>query len=335
MFCSQCGGAIAAGAAFCAGCGAPAQPTLTPAGGLKRPGVVTLLAILQWVGGSIWLLIGGFGLVLTLAKTQAGRDPSALAVFVLLLVIAGFQLACGYGLWKLRPYGRWLQLIAACLGLLAIPLGTIVSIAILIYLNKPGIKLLFSGKPVESLTPEELSLVAAATASSGAMTVIVAVVVALFLVAVVGIIAAIAIPGLLRARIAANEATTIGSLRALASAEASYAVSNGGFYDRPECLVRPSDCVPGYSGAAFLQESPGQKNGYRYTFYPGPAPSTQPAGASRSSMTGFVMAAAPIAPATGLRLFCVDQTAQVRAAQVAPELVTAAASCPTDWSAVR
>src|SRR5450759_3322605 len=53
MFCSQCGGAIATGAAFCARCGAPATPTLTPAGGLKRPGVVTLLAILQWVGGSI------------------------------------------------------------------------------------------------------------------------------------------------------------------------------------------------------------------------------------------------------------------------------------------
>jgi type IV pilus assembly protein PilA len=44
----------------------------------------------------------------------------------------------------------------------------------------------------------------------------------LIVVAIIGIIAAIAIPSLIRARAAANEAAAIGSLRSLASAEATY-----------------------------------------------------------------------------------------------------------------
>ena len=44
----------------------------------------------------------------------------------------------------------------------------------------------------------------------------------LIVVAIIGIIAAIAIPGLLRARMSGNEASAIGSMRAVGSAEASY-----------------------------------------------------------------------------------------------------------------
>ena len=53
----------------------------------------------------------------------------------------------------------------------------------------------------------------------------------LIVVAIIGIIAAIAVPGLLRARMSGNEASAIGSLRAINSAEASYsaAAGNGGY----------------------------------------------------------------------------------------------------------
>jgi type IV pilus assembly protein PilA len=51
----------------------------------------------------------------------------------------------------------------------------------------------------------------------------------LIVVAIIGIIAAIAIPGLLRARMAGNEASAIGSLRAINSGEATFS----------------STCVPG------------------------------------------------------------------------------------------
>ncbi|MEQ1575436.1 MAG: prepilin-type N-terminal cleavage/methylation domain-containing protein [Vicinamibacterales bacterium] len=50
----------------------------------------------------------------------------------------------------------------------------------------------------------------------------------LIVVAIIGIIAAVAVPGLLRSRQSGNEASAIGSLRAIASAEASYAASCGG-----------------------------------------------------------------------------------------------------------
>ena len=46
----------------------------------------------------------------------------------------------------------------------------------------------------------------------------------LIVVAIIGIIAAIAVPGLLRARMSGNEASAIGSLRAINSGEAAYLV---------------------------------------------------------------------------------------------------------------
>jgi prepilin-type N-terminal cleavage/methylation domain-containing protein len=47
----------------------------------------------------------------------------------------------------------------------------------------------------------------------------------LIVVAIIGIIAAIAVPGLMRARMSGNEASAIGSLRAINSSEATYASS--------------------------------------------------------------------------------------------------------------
>ena len=47
----------------------------------------------------------------------------------------------------------------------------------------------------------------------------------LIVVAIIGIIAAIAVPGLLRARMSGNEASAIGSLRAINSAQSTYAAS--------------------------------------------------------------------------------------------------------------
>ena len=50
----------------------------------------------------------------------------------------------------------------------------------------------------------------------------------LIVVAIIGIIAAIAVPGLLRARQSGNEASAIGSVRAINSGETAYASSCGG-----------------------------------------------------------------------------------------------------------
>ena len=53
----------------------------------------------------------------------------------------------------------------------------------------------------------------------------------LIVVAIIGIIAAIAVPGLLRARMAGSEASAMGSVRAVNGAQSIYAASCGsGFY---------------------------------------------------------------------------------------------------------
>ena len=51
----------------------------------------------------------------------------------------------------------------------------------------------------------------------------------LIVVAIIGIIAAIAVPGLLRARISGNEASAIGTVRSVISAEADYNGMNKGY----------------------------------------------------------------------------------------------------------
>src|SRR5258708_27837421 len=58
-------------------------------------------------------------------------------------------------------------------------------------------------------------------------------------VAIIGIIAAIAVPGLLRARMSGNEASAIGSLRAINSGQASFSSSctQGGYAIKLEDLV--------------------------------------------------------------------------------------------------
>ena len=70
----------------------------------------------------------------------------------------------------------------------------------------------------------------------------------LIVVAIIGIISAIAIPALLRARLSANESATIGDIRTWISAEAAYHGTNAGFYDsNPVCLTKPSSCIATYS----------------------------------------------------------------------------------------
>jgi prepilin-type N-terminal cleavage/methylation domain-containing protein len=92
----------------------------------------------------------------------------------------------------------------------------------------------------------------------------------LIVVAIIGIIAAIAIPSLLRARISANESATIGDTRTVISAEAAYQSAASGFYGTLSCLSVPGPCIAGYTGPTFLDGTIGvdtlvQKSGYSRT----------------------------------------------------------------------
>jgi prepilin-type N-terminal cleavage/methylation domain-containing protein len=95
----------------------------------------------------------------------------------------------------------------------------------------------------------------------------------LIVVAIIGIIAAIAVPGLLRARMSGNESSAIGSLRAVNSAQASYASSAapGGYSVDLAVLV---EACPG-SSQGFISPDLGAtssiKSGYTITMTSGAA----------------------------------------------------------------
>src|SRR5688572_15763024 len=71
----------------------------------------------------------------------------------------------------------------------------------------------------------------------------------LIVVAIIGIIAAIAIPSLLRARISANETGAIGDSRTVSSGEVAYHSTSLGVYGEISCLATPSDasCLSNYA----------------------------------------------------------------------------------------
>src|SRR5687768_18592341 len=92
----------------------------------------------------------------------------------------------------------------------------------------------------------------------------------LIVVAIIGIIAAVAIPSLLRARISANESAAIGDIRSVISAEAAYASATSGFYGELTCLSLPGPCISNYAGPSFLDSAIGvsslmHKSGYSRT----------------------------------------------------------------------
>src|SRR6187455_2332733 len=89
----------------------------------------------------------------------------------------------------------------------------------------------------------------------------------LIVVAIIGIIAAIAIPNLLASRRAANEGSAQQSLRTMASAEATYqATAGNGSYGTVSNLV-VQNLIDSVLGA-------GEKSGYKFTTGSAPTAST-------------------------------------------------------------
>ena len=89
----------------------------------------------------------------------------------------------------------------------------------------------------------------------------------LIVVAIIGIIAAIAVPGLLRARMSGNESSAIGSMRAINSAQAAFSSSNaGGYAGTLDMLAKP--CAGGSTQGFIspdLSSASNVKSGYTVT----------------------------------------------------------------------
>ena len=102
----------------------------------------------------------------------------------------------------------------------------------------------------------------------------------------------------------------VGQVRSFVSAEGAFLSSNGQVgYGTLECLLRPAECIPGYTGPEFLSAEfllPERTN-YRFTFYPGPpadATLVREKGAAPRTVQHFAYVAEPLCPEASPRSFC-------------------------------
>ncbi len=133
----------------------------------------------------------------------------------------------------------------------------------------------------------------------------------LIVVAIILIIAAIAIPNLLRARIAANEAAAVGTLRTMNTAAITFSSTwQSGFPPSLLALggtVGAATCTTANLLDTVLAQDPANKNGFTYTFNPGAA-YVNPAPGCTGSQT-YAITAVPQTPGTtGQRAFCTDES---------------------------
>jgi type IV pilus assembly protein PilA len=137
----------------------------------------------------------------------------------------------------------------------------------------------------------------------------------LIVVAIIGIIAAIAVPGLLRARISGNEASAIGSLRAVSSAQSTFAAScaNGAYAKTLDIL----GSGPGGTGSAFISPDLGAaatvtKSGYSVGMTGTDLTATATAcNGSAALVSGYHSWADPVSASTGTRYFGSNTTGTI------------------------
>ncbi len=132
----------------------------------------------------------------------------------------------------------------------------------------------------------------------------------LIVVAIILIIAAIAIPNLLRARISANEASAVSSLRTMNTACISYDTSYGQFPTAATDMGPSNGATPTSTEADLLDSVLGStvasttgKSGYLFTY-----------AGSGTPVTTYTINADPVTQnGTGVRHFFTDQSAVIRA----------------------
>jgi len=150
----------------------------------------------------------------------------------------------------------------------------------------------------------------------------------LIVVAIILIIAAIAVPKLLRSRMAANESSAVSSIRTITTAEVTYSSTWGaGFAPSMAQLGGPSPCLVATAANAcliddLLSVAPNIKSGYVFVSVGN--------NATGAILNGFEVNATPtIVDVTGKRAFCSDQTDVIRYNTTGAAIGTGAGSCST------
>jgi len=128
----------------------------------------------------------------------------------------------------------------------------------------------------------------------------------LIVVAIILIIAAIAIPNLIKSKMAANESSAVGSLRTLTTAEIAFATAcpNLGFTHTLTDMDSTGGACPGGNNQIDTTLSGGNKSGYKFA-NPGRTSGLVPE-------TQFAWTAVRQSTSSGTRSFYVDETGVIR-----------------------
>jgi len=113
-----------------------------------RPSGVTILAVLYFIIGIVAMI--GFFL---LAYLLASAPGIALICGGIGILIGVFDFLVGWGLLTLQPWAHTAAIVLAIIQLFNFPIGTILSIIILIYLFQPEIKAAFGQGPPPMMVP--------------------------------------------------------------------------------------------------------------------------------------------------------------------------------------
>jgi prepilin-type N-terminal cleavage/methylation domain-containing protein len=128
----------------------------------------------------------------------------------------------------------------------------------------------------------------------------------LIVVAIILIIAAIAIPNLLRSKMAANEASAVASLRTYNTSIVAYQTTYGTMPATDFAQLGPAT-TPSASAADLVDNllghaNPAQKSGYSFTYTP----------VAGTPVTAYSVLAVPQSASTGQRQFFTDQSGVIR-----------------------
>jgi len=136
----------------------------------------------------------------------------------------------------------------------------------------------------------------------------------LIVVAIILVLSAIAVPNLIRARIAANQASAVDSLRTLDSAATNYNNTYGDGYPASLAVLGGSGSVS-CTAAAMIDTNlaSGQKSGYVFNWVVGASKvASPPAGCPAGYIDMFSVTADPFGFPTGTVHYCVDATGVIR-----------------------
>jgi hypothetical protein len=196
---------------------------------MTPPRPLRWVAGLNTVGGVLNLLMAVFLFYL------ASQESAILLPALINAVTGALHIWLGWAVRRLLAPARIFLIVGAFFGLLAVPIGTLLSILLLVYMFHPGMRVLFSGKTVDRLSAEDVDALHGVHASRTGVW-FVRVTVCMFVLAGIGILAAVGFGMASGFRAGLEEARAESELKSIDFAVRDYAVGRN--------LYPPSQRIP-------------------------------------------------------------------------------------------